>query len=731
VGLLQRTVRTQLAFVFAGAFAAMLSLGAFRPEDRRLPWSALAALLVWGLLFTRSAFRRFRDDSDPTASADGASDRALGYLILPRLRLDLEIGVLLLVLAFAVVEFAGGARSPLYPLVYVLVAFYVSFYPRLLGIGLALATAALDVILVLAHDGADRELLLTHLGFIGFFAVLNLVFTHTEIFRLRHRGEMRLRHALARVRDAARDFRLTEVPALAGAAAGSARASVCPETDAERRVRDPLVGQVSGVQQIQDTLADTLDLLKRCLDLHSCVVLVIDRDRENLKVADIATDAEEINLGPFGLGDGVAGAALRGGKPISLSGLRADYRGLPHYRGPVACRSLLAVPIRDGETWQGVLLADRTAPGPFTAAEQSIVVRAADRVSRTIQNERAFLQLERAKREQERLLQASHRLSGPIREEEVLEASLAAARSIADFEFAAVLAYDSRHGRHQILRAEGDGAGELAGFVFDDNHGLVSMATRAGHYLPYRGDFDGRGQVVFSKRAELEGMASLLILPLTVHETVIGALCLAASRRGAFRDDVRPLLQVLANQVATSLLNARMVRRLAEAATTDPLTGLPNRRSFDAEFDRRYRSAERYRKPLSLIMCDLDFFKKVNDTYGHDIGDEVLRGFAQVLRECMRDLDTCARLGGEEFVVLCEETDAEGARLVAERVRTVLAKREFAAAGTTFHVTCSLGIATFPAHAADPDALAKAADEAVYAAKKGGRNRSVVSVKRR
>jgi diguanylate cyclase (GGDEF)-like protein len=226
-------------------------------------------------------------------------------------------------------------------------------------------------------------------------------------------------------------------------------------------------------------------------------------------------------------------------------------------------------------------------------------------------------------------------------------------------------------------------------------------------------------------------MASLLILPLTVHETVIGALCLAASRRGAFRDDVRPLLQVLANQVATSLLNARMVRRLAEAATTDPLTGLPNRRSFAAVFDRRYRSAERYRKPLSLIMCDLDFFKKVNDTYGHDIGDEVLRGFAQVLRECMRDLDTCARLGGEEFVVLCEETDAEGARLVAERVRTVLAKREFAAAGTTFHVTCSLGIATFPAHAADPDALAKAADEAVYAAKKGGRNRSVVSVKRR
>ena len=205
----------------------------------------------------------------------------------------------------------------------------------------------------------------------------------------------------------------------------------------------------------------------------------------------------------------------------------------------------------------------------------------------------------------------------------------------------------------------------------------------------------------------------------------MGCLVVAARRRAAFRDDVRPLLQVLANQVATSLLNARMVRRLAELATTDGLTALPNRRTFESELDRQVRSAERYRKPLSLVMCDVDHFKKVNDTYGHDVGDVVLRGFGQVLLACKRDLDVVARYGGEEFAILCEETDTAGAKLLAERVRRELAARAFPAEQGPFHVTCSLGIATFPLHAADRDALIRTADAALYRAKQQGRNRTV------
>jgi diguanylate cyclase (GGDEF)-like protein len=718
LGLVRRTARAQFAFLFAGAFAGLIAAGAFRPAGRLLPWTALAALVAWGLLFTRAAWRRFREDRDAADVAPAASERTLRHLLLPRLRLDLEIGALVLVLTFAVVEFTGGARSPLHPTVYVLVAFFISFYPRLFGVALTVAVAALDAVLILCRYGVDRELLLVHLAFIAFFAVLNLVFTHTEIFRLRHRGEMRVRHALARVREAARDFRLFEAPAPAAAGAPPAP---------ERRVRDPLSGTVAAVQQIRETLYDTLDLLKQTLDLHTCLLLVVDPDRTSLKIAEIATDAEEIEFGPFGASEGAGGAALRAGGPVTLGNLRADYGGLPWYRGPIRVGSFLAVPLRDGERWCGALVADRVDPEPFGDRERAVVSRAAERVTRTIQNERAFLQLERTKREQGHLLAASERLSGTIREDDVVQAALEAAREIVDFDFGAVASYDEKGDRHRILRAEGEGAPQLAGLEFGDVQSLVAMAVRAKHYLPYRGDFDPQGQAAFARKGELRGMSSLLVLPLVVHETAIGSLTVAARRDGAFRDEARPLLQVLANQVATSLLNARMVRRLSEAATTDQLTGLPNRRVFDAAFDRQILSAERYRKPLALIVCDLDHFKKVNDTHGHQVGDAALCGFAEVLCGAMRELDLVARLGGEEFAVLCEATDAAGAQLVAERIRRELAARTFPSDQGAFRVTCSLGIAAYPLHAGDRQRLFASADQALYAAKEAGRNRVVVA----
>jgi two-component system cell cycle response regulator len=724
LGFLRRTARTQLAFLFAGAFAGLIANGSFRPAGRLLPWTALTALVVWGLLFTRAAWRRFREDRDPADAVPAASERTLRFVLLPRLRLDLEIGALLLVLTLALIEFTGGGRSPLHPMLYVLVAFFVSFYPRLLGIALTLAAAALDAVLVLARFGPERDLVLVHGIFIVFFAALNLVFTHTEIFRLRHRGEMRLRHALARVREAARDFRLFDAPA--AVMAGSANPSTAAAAS-DRRLRDPLSGAVSAVDQIQETLFDTLDLLKDTLSLQTCVVLVVDHERSTLKIAEISTEAEEIDCGPFGIGDGVAGAAMRAGGALTLGNLRTDYRGLPYYRGPIRVGSFLAVPFRDGEDWRGVLIADRLAPDAFGERERSIVVRAAERVARAIQNERAFLQLERTKREQGQLLAASERLSGTIREDEVQESAIEAARSIVEFEFGALVAYDETTGRHQVLRTVGEGLGPQDRPAFDDNQSLVAIAVRTKHYLPYRGDFDDRSQAVFCRPGELRGMNSLLVLPLVVGERAIGSLVLAARRRAAFRDDTRPLLQVLANQVATSLLNARMVHRLAEMATTDGLTTLPNRRTFDSELDRQVKSAERYRKPLSLIMCDIDHFKKVNDTHGHKTGDVVLQGFAQVLLACKRDLDVVARYGGEEFVILCEETDTAGAKLLAERIRKDLAARTFAAEQGPFHVTCSLGVATFPVHAADKDRLVKTADALLYKAKQAGRNRTVAA----
>lgn len=166
---------------------------------------------------------------------------------------------------------------------------------------------------------------------------------------------------------------------------------------------------------------------------------------------------------------------------------------------------------------------------------------------------------------------------------------------------------------------------------------------------------------------------------------------------------------------------------LERLARTDPLTDLSNRRRFMEALEREADRCQRYLRPVSVVLLDLDNFKSVNDTHGHAAGDEVLREVAGVLHSVCRDVDLAARLGGEELALLLPETEANGARVVAERVREQIAAQPHRSpAGRTFHVTASLGVAT-ASSSCDGEALLQAADEALYQAKAEGRDRVVVA----
>jgi two-component system cell cycle response regulator len=201
---------------------------------------------------------------------------------------------------------------------------------------------------------------------------------------------------------------------------------------------------------------------------------------------------------------------------------------------------------------------------------------------------------------------------------------------------------------------------------------------------------------------------------------------LGSAEAGAFGAEARLILQVLAGHVAVSLANARMLERLEGLATTDGLTGLLNKRAILDVARQKLRSAQRFQKPLGVLICDLDHFKAINDTHGHDVGDRVIQGFADVLRRAKRETDTVGRFGGEEFVLICEQTDQDGAELLAARIRAELGRATFVSASGTLNVTCSVGIATFPEAGDDWDRLFKATDEALYVSKRTGRDRVTV-----
>ncbi|MEZ5977237.1 MAG: diguanylate cyclase [Planctomycetota bacterium] len=166
----------------------------------------------------------------------------------------------------------------------------------------------------------------------------------------------------------------------------------------------------------------------------------------------------------------------------------------------------------------------------------------------------------------------------------------------------------------------------------------------------------------------------------------------------------------------------RMNRQLKEAANTDFLTGLPNRRCAMTQFDKQWKNAQATGAPLSVLMLDIDKFKSVNDTYGHDIGDVVLKETARVLKGAVRRNDTAARMGGEEFLVICPGADVDEARMVGERIRLRVESNHISFGEFDRNVTISVGVAQNMPGVEDIDHLMRLADEAVYVSKSNGRN---------
>lgn len=179
-----------------------------------------------------------------------------------------------------------------------------------------------------------------------------------------------------------------------------------------------------------------------------------------------------------------------------------------------------------------------------------------------------------------------------------------------------------------------------------------------------------------------------------------------------------------------TMIDIKHIAILQHESVTDPLMGIKNRRYFDQKICEEVALSKRYKLPLSLILLDIDNFKKINDTYGHKIGDEVLKNIASLILGIVRDTDVAARYGGEEIVIVMPNSGKAEAELLAERLRSIIEKTTVATIDTTqevVQVTVSMGICSMSHVITDRDALIEEADEALYLAKKQGRNRVVCS----
>ncbi len=226
-----------------------------------------------------------------------------------------------------------------------------------------------------------------------------------------------------------------------------------------------------------------------------------------------------------------------------------------------------------------------------------------------------------------------------------------------------------------------------------------------------------------------EDVRSQAAVPLRTGDHVVGVMVVASSAYRELTNAEMERLQVIGNQSSLSLQNALLHGELERLSVTDRLTELYNHGYFQQRLEEEMGRAGRFGHNLALIMLDIDDFKEFNDTYGHPRGDSVLRTVSRIIRENLREIDVAARYGGEEFVIVLPETDAAGARAVAQRIRDSVAETRFETGEdiAAVHKSVSLGVAAFPEHAQTQAKLVEAADRAMYAAKREGKNRVAVA----
>ncbi len=473
-----------------------------------------------------------------------------------------------------------------------------------------------------------------------------------------------------------------------------------------------------------------VQLLKQSLRCQSALFAWADEDGDGLTVSAIASDIPDaLRMGSFNITGGRFAAVRKNAAPLVLrfgEGVALP----PYYQDGVDLQVTvaMAIPVFMHRRLLGVFFLDRSEAIPFYLPDSTLADRARRVITEFAEVSKELLQANHTIARLSSLNDAATEVSRARSFEEVYRAIVTAAVSLTGFQHAILSHRISEEGPFELVAVTDPSLTALLGKAHTHQEGLCNLALKAGGPFPPPSPTRVASAIApFGDEAglELDENENHLMLPVAVQDQPVAFLLMAG---GEMPDKSQiEVLKLLGNLAGTSLVNAESNKDLERLATTDPLTGLPNQRQLRARLDEVQARHSRGGTPFSLLFLDIDHFKRVNDTYGHPAGDEILRRVAAVLSDRVREVDLAARYGGEEFAVLLEGTEKEGALIMAERIRTSVAAMELGDLGVSTAVTVSVGIASVPAGCTDTDTLLATADEALYRAKNEGRNRCVLA----
>jgi diguanylate cyclase (GGDEF)-like protein len=325
--------------------------------------------------------------------------------------------------------------------------------------------------------------------------------------------------------------------------------------------------------------------------------------------------------------------------------------------------------------------------------------------------------LERTK-ELSAILEVSYALSSLFNYQKLLEYVIDLAIQVTGAERGFIMLYNEENEKLETVAVRKMGRGEIDREA-KASSSLVLKCFQTGETIVI-GDTSIDPNLLGNKSIVLQRIRSVALTPLRSQNNCLGVLYLD-NRLAAnvFNNRIQDNLKVFAALASVAIYNTRLFHQ----ATTDGLTGLTNHKHFQQRLLEEFCRSLRHKKPLSLLMIDIDHFKAINDTFGHPVGDQALRYLSKVMRQNMRIHDLPARYGGEEFAILLPETSLEGARIFGEKLRVIIEHASFNVGPKTLKFTISIGAGTVIGTMSRPADLVKITDQALYQAKHSGRNR--------
>ena len=629
-----------------------------------------------------------------------ASQRGGGWHDFPLLAV-LAIGTNFLI------QLSGGLHSPWQALYLILIGFVaVAYSPRITG-ALVAGILALEVSnwLMSGFDGGLELLRLAGLLVAGAVGITFLEQAKQKRSE-KMEGELRkLTRGLKELSGSEEDGRTSPL--------------------SEEGKRLALVDLLRG---LDSRLGALLELVRDVTDAHGAFLLRADPGTTGFIIRLVAGPAGDRSGERVPLVGGLFREVLRDEKMLALSESTRPLPPFPWYSqkdGPAKqpeLHSLLAIPFRDQGGPQWVLVMDHASPEHFDDGRQELARGFADQMRQWVSTTRLLSELDVLSNEFRRLYQASAALSQGLRVEQTLEQIVTFCSEVTQFETCAICLREEGSDTFSVPVAEGYPERTTGAQLPLDARSWAAWILRA-QEDPQTIRFQLRtGMPVLHPGERIPLGAGFLGMPLLAKNRVIGVLLLTRKGKPFASNEVR-LVRILCNQASIAVENARVYGAVEQMAVTDGLTGLYNRRYFQEALDRELSRADRGGGSLALLLLDIDHFKLLNDTYGHAIGDTVLKKIATVLHETLRKGDVLARYGGEEFVVLLPQATYEGAQEFAQRVWKAVGTAKIHPGGRGHRVTVSVGWALLPDDADSTEALLEAADRALYLAKETGRDK--------